>query len=162
MPVSPTRVLRRPPQPRSLHRVCFRHPSRPHTGGQVFYRSDTIVVLVRRCCYGGHGSSCSCLALFGHISSSKAGFVRCFERREQFRRSCVFSVATYRNDLISVGGHKKNLDLQKTSWTISVFFASVARFPQKQPTEICSFLYFSSPIAVGLIFRNILWRSEVA
>ena len=32
---------------------------------------------------------------FGHISSSKAGFVHYLERREQ---RCVFSVATYRNE----------------------------------------------------------------
>ena len=43
-----SRLLRQPPQPRSLHWLCFRHPSRPHTttGGQIVYRSDTIVVLV--------------------------------------------------------------------------------------------------------------------
>ena len=52
-------------------------------------------------------------AHLGHISSSEAGFVQCFERRGQFRRSVFFFVATYRNDLISVGGHKKNTDLQK-------------------------------------------------
>ena len=31
---------------------------RPHTGGQVVYRSGAIVVLVRACSYDGHGSSC--------------------------------------------------------------------------------------------------------
>ena len=67
------------------------HPSRPHKGGQVVYRSDTIVVLVHGCCYGGHGgSSCGYLVLLGHISSSKAGFVQCFERCQQFRRSVFF------------------------------------------------------------------------
>ena len=35
---------------------------------------------------------------------------------------CFFFVATYRNDLISVGGHKKNTDLQK-KWNISVFYS---------------------------------------
>ena len=45
----------------------------PHTGGQVVYRSDTIVMLVHGCCYGGHGSNCCYLVLLEHISSSKAG-----------------------------------------------------------------------------------------
>ena len=85
------RLLRWPPQPRSLYLVCFRYTSRPHAGRQVVYRSDTIVVLVRGCCYSGHGSSnCYYLVFLGHISSSKAGFVQCFERREQFRRSVFF------------------------------------------------------------------------
>ena len=41
-----------------------------------------------------------------------------------------FFVVTYRNDLNSVGGHKKNTDLQK-KWNIPVFFAPIACFPQK-------------------------------
>ena len=58
------------------------------TGGKVVYRSDTIVVLVRGCCYRHHGSCCYLIHL-GHVSSSNnTGFVQqCFERREQFRRS---------------------------------------------------------------------------
>ena len=42
-----------------------------------------------------------------------------------------FFVAAYRNDLISVGGHKKNIDLQQQKWNISGFFAPIACFPQK-------------------------------
>ena len=41
-----------------------------------------------------------------------------------------FFVATYRNDFISVGGHKKNTELQK-NWNISVFFCSHSVFPTK-------------------------------
>ena len=32
---SQSRLLRRPSQPQSLRRVCFRYSSRPHAGGQV-------------------------------------------------------------------------------------------------------------------------------
>ena len=46
---------------------------------------------------------------------------------------------TYRNDLI-----KKKKDLQKKKKK-SVFFAPIACFPQKWPTEICSFLFFGVP-----------------
>ena len=76
-----------------------------------------MVVLVRGCCYGGHGISCCYLVLLRHISSSKAGFVQCFERRDQFRRSVFFWGAIFSNDLISVGvvtnktqTYKTNLD----------------------------------------------------
>ena len=55
--------------------------------------------------------------------------VQCFERHEQFRRSVFFSGATYRNNLISVGGHRKNKDLQKI-WTI-FFFCSHSALPTK-------------------------------
>ena len=89
-------------------------------------------------------SGSPCLGL-GHISSSRA----CFERREQFRRSVFFFVTTYINNLISVGGHKKHRPTF-CFWNISVFVAPIARFSQKRPTEICSFLSFWSPIAVGL------------
>ena len=81
----------------SLHWVCFRHPSRPYTGGQVVYRSDTFVVLVRGC-YSDYGSCCY-FVLLGHISSSKAGFVQCFERREQYTVGLCFFVATYKTFL---------------------------------------------------------------
>ena len=90
-----SRLLRRPPRPRSLHRYVFALDivhTRPHAiGGQVIsiHRLDTIVVFVRGCYYGGHGNFCY-LVLLGHISSSKAGFVQCVERREQFHRSVFF------------------------------------------------------------------------
>ena len=48
-----------------------------------------IVVLFRGCYYDDHGSCCY-LVLLGYISPSKAGFVQCFERREQVRRSVFF------------------------------------------------------------------------
>ena len=73
-------------------------PSIPSThyrwSGSIQVRYDNyraIVVLVRGCYsdYSDHGSCCY-LALLGHILSSKAGFVQCFERREQFRRSVFF------------------------------------------------------------------------
>ena len=70
-------------------------------------------------------------AHLGHISSSEAGFVQCFERREQFLRRSLFFVATYRKGLISVGGHKINRDLQNKFPTFPGFFAPIACLPQK-------------------------------
>ena len=54
-------------------------------------------------------------AHLGHIRSSEAGFVQCFER--------YFCVATYRrNDLISAGGlKKKNLQKNNKNGTFSFF-----------------------------------------
>ena len=59
-----------------------------------------------------------------------------------------FFVATYRNDLISVkkGGHKKIIGHQKNTDLQNVF----GIFPFLESMEICSFLFFWSPIAVGL------------
>ena len=70
------------------------------------------------------------LALLGHISSSKAGFVQCLERREEFRRSAFF-LATYRNGPISVGdGHKLNAGLHFFSGIfLPFFFCSHSAFP---------------------------------
>ena len=125
-----SRLLQRLLQPRFLYRVNFRHPSHqasPHTttGGQVVYRSDTIVVLVRGC-NGGHGSCCN-LVLFGHISSSKAGFVQCFERREQFRRSVFF---LWPPTGFCSRWSQKNTDLQFFSRPFPFFSAPIARFPR--------------------------------
>ena len=47
---------------------------------------------------------------------------------------CVFFVATYRKDLISVRGHKKNTDLQK-SWNIYVFVCSHSVLPTNMTYE---------------------------
>ena len=78
-----------------------------------------LVVLVRGY-YGDHGNCCY-FVLLGQISSSKAGFVQYFERREQFRRSVFFFVATYKNGLVFVGRHQKYTDLQKHSGTFPFF-----------------------------------------
>ena len=68
----------------------------------------------------------------------------------------VFSVATYRNDLILEGGHRKNTDLQNVSVPFPFFFSHSA-LPTKM-TEICSFLYYCGPIAVvGLK----TWKREI-
>ena len=44
-----------------------------------------------------------------------------------------FFVATYKNDLVSVGGHRKNTDLQKNKKIMEhfLFFAPIEYFPQK-------------------------------
>ena len=90
-----------------------------------------IVVLVGGC-YGGHSIRCCYLVLLGRISSSKAGFVQCFERRGQFRRSVFFVGPPTEMASLSVGGHKKTHKHTKVFWNISVLFAPLARrFPQK-------------------------------
>ena len=54
------------------------------------------------------------VAHLARIWSSEAGFVQCSASKgvNSYVGLCFF-VATYRDDLISVGGHKKNTDLQK-------------------------------------------------
>ena len=68
-------------------------------------------------------------AHLGHIWSSEAGFVQCFERREQFfRRSVFFCGHLPPAEMTSFC--IKNTDPQKKKWNISVFFAPIACFPQ--------------------------------
>ena len=65
----------------------------------------------------------------GHIWFSEAGFVQCFERREQFRRSVFFCGHLPPAEMASF--FIKNTDLQKKQMEHIRFFAPIACFPRK-------------------------------
>ena len=71
------------------------------------------------------------LSSFGHISSSKAGFVLRFERREQFRRSVFFFVGTYREMASFPSVVTKKAQTYQNSREHFRSFAPIARFPKK-------------------------------
>ena len=67
--------------------------------------------------------------------------VQCFESVNSSVGLCFFAGATYRSNLISVGDHKKNTDLQNNSGPFS-FVSSHSAFPTKMTYENLFILVF--------------------